>query len=251
MSYSIGISTFSKRIDMLKELLVSIRLHRPTVPILIAINGTHKQKFDEDYRRNVLQIITEYQFVYPIFFPQMRGYAKLVNTLVVHSPEEKLVLLQDDTTITSHRFFDELEILLPKIDRMCRFNGSFSQGCYTKRGMIELGWFDERLLGFGEEDGDIIYRYIDKYGEEFPNYNLPDFINIVSDIRDENIIPGAWKYTLFNRQFIGFWTPGSGKYVHREDSRIEGMFGMPMTKVLDDVEQYPYEQFYLDNRDTL
>lgn len=251
MTYSIGITTFSKRISLFKELVETIRRFRPTVPILVAVNGTHKQSFDEEYRQNILDIISEHKYVYPIFFPQMRGYSKLVNTLVVHSPEEKLVVLQDDTAITSEEFFNKLEEILPDVNRMCRFNRAFSQGCYTKRGMIELGWLDERLLGFGEEDGDIIYRYIDKYNEEFPNYDLPNLINLVHDSRDENIIPGAWKYSLFNREFIGFWTPGKGKYVNREDSKIEGFFGTPMTKVIDDLEQYPYEQFYLDNKDSL
>lgn len=248
-TYSIGITTFNKRFNFVKHLIETIKNFRPDVPIILAINGIHNQNFDEEYRTNIIKLIAEHKFVYPIFFPKMRGYSKLVNTLVIHSPTNALLCLNDDVDILDESFFNSFETILPSITRMCKFNGTFSFACYTKTGMIDLGWMDERLLGIGEEDGDLTYRYIEKYNEPFPEYYLTGIHNIVSDIRDENIITGVGKYTKFNREFIGFWTPGSGKYVQTETSVISGMFGQPYTKIMEDFEQYPYEQFYLNNRD--
>lgn len=251
LRYSIGITTFSKRFDIFKQTLKTIRKYRPNIPVLVAINGLHNTEFDEQYRTSILEVMSQHNNVYPIFFPSLRGYAKLINTLVVHSPTDMLLHVQDDVDIVDESFFNTFEELIPRITRMCKFNGSFSHACYTKQGMIDLGWMDERLLGFGEEDGDLTYRYIEKYDEPFPEYSLPGIHNIVSSIRDENVVSGVGKYTKFNREFIGFWTPGSGKYVQTEISRIVGMFGQPYTKVIPDEAQYPYEEFYLLHRDKL
>jgi hypothetical protein len=250
-TYSIGITTFSKRFDMLKDTLDAIKTHRPNVCVLVAVNGNNKTEIEESYRSSVLQLFASYTNVYPIFFPSLRGYAKLINTLVIHSPTNVLLSLNDDVNIYDKSFFDSFEEILPKITRMCKFNGSFSHACYTKQGMIDIGWMDERLLGFGEEDGDLTYRYIEKYGEPVPEFYLSGINNIVSQTRDETVTPGAGKYSKQNREFIGLWTPGVGKYVRQEDSKIEGMFGQPMTKVISDEEQYPYENFYLIHRDKL
>jgi hypothetical protein len=251
LPYSIGITTFSKRFDMFKKTLLAIREYRKNIPILVAINGLNNTEFDETYRTSVLELIGTTNNVYPIFFPSFRGYAKLVNTLVIHSPTNLLLCLNDDVDILNESFFDTFESINSSITRMCKFNGSFSHACYTKDGMIDIGWLDERLLGIGEEDGDITYRYIDKYNEAFPEYYLPGIHNIVSDVRDDNITPGVGKYSRFNREFIGFWNHGTGKYIQTESSTIVGMFGQPYTKVMEDLPQYPYEHFYLINRDKL
>jgi hypothetical protein len=251
IQYSIGITTFSRRLDLFKNTLTAVRKYRPTVPVAVVVNGDYNAEFDETYRVELINLLLQFDYVYPIVFPSLRGYAKLVNTLVIHSPTETLLHIQDDVDIVDESFFTSFENILPQITRMCKFNGSFSHACYTKQGMIDLGWMDERLLGFGEEDGDLTYRYIEKYGEPFPEYYLSGIHNIVSPIRDENITPGVGKYSKFNREFMGIWSPGQGKYLAQEDSKIEGMFGYPMTKVLSDDEQYPYEQFYLDNKDKL
>lgn len=251
MNYTIGITTFSKRFDLFKNVLSKIRLYKPTTPVLVAINGNYNTEFDENYRVEIIKLIASYNYVYPIMFTEFRGYAKMVNTLVIHSPTETLLHVQDDVDIIDESFFTSFENILPKITRMCKFNGSFSHACYTKQGMIDLGWMDERLLGMGEEDGDLTHRYITKYKEQFPEHQLSGIHNIVSDVVDETVIKGVGKYTKQNREFIGLWTPGVGKYVRRDDSTIAGMFGQPMTKVIPDKEQYPYEQFYLDNKDKL
>lgn len=251
MNYTIGITTFSKRFDFFKKTLNAVKTYRPNTPVLVVINGNYKNNFDEEYRREVINLLSTYTQVYPIVFPEFRGYAKMVNTLVIHASTEKLLHIQDDVDIVNESFFTAFEETLPQITRMCKFNGSFSHACYTKRGMIEIGWMDERLLGFGEEDGDLTHRYIQKYGEPFPEYQLPGITNIVSDVVDEHVTKGVGKYTKFNREFIGLWTQGVGKYISREDSTISGMFGYPMTNVLGDLEQYTYEQFYLDNKDKL
>jgi hypothetical protein len=110
-----------------------------------------------------------------------------------------------------------------------------------------MGYFDERLLGFGEEDGDITYRLIDNKGVEVYKLYANGVHNVVSNIRHEHIKPGIGKYSHFNRDFIF-----RKKYTSENTkSNISGMFGFPCDKVLDDKKIYPYESFFFENKNNL
>ena len=71
--------------------------------------------------------------------------------------------------------------------------------------------------------------------------------NIVSDIRHTHIKPGVGKYSFFNRNF----TFGSKYNCNNPKSNISGMFGMPCDKVLPDINLYPYEKFFKENKENL
>jgi hypothetical protein len=100
-------------------------------------------------------------------------------------------------------------------------------------------------LGFGEEDGDIFYRYIETYNSWIQELYVHGFINIVSDVRDETITAGVGKYTKFNRDFT--FLNENPKYVSVSEG-ISGLFGVPMAKNLKDEQQYPYEKFFRENK---
>lgn len=246
--YTIGITTFEDRFDMLYNLIYQIR-KQTNFDILIAINGKYNCNFSNEYRKKILNLCLQYDNIYPIFFPEQRGLSKLWNTLCIHSKHDWVAIFNDDIEI----YKDDVFFYLGKnIDNsyfdLCRINGSFSHFAIHKNIIDEIGYFDERLLGFGEEDGDIIYRYIDKYKKGVSEWGIDGIKNLVTWIRDENIRPGISKYSAFNREFI--FNSATPKYVPNE-SGIDGMFGIKHLKMIEDEKQYPYESFFKKNKNSL
>jgi hypothetical protein len=244
MNYSVCITTFSKRFNFLETLVSQVRSFS-NCDILISINGDYKQEFNNEYRKQVLNLCLKYDNIYPLFFTEQRGLAKMWNELVIHSKTDWCLMLNDDVELTQDEIFSQTIPSLGDKPDLRRINGSFSHFLIHKVCLDELGYFDERLLGFGEEDGDIFYRYIETYNSWIQELYVHGFTNIVSDIRDENITAGVGKYTKFNRDFS--FLNENPKYVSVSEG-ISGLFGVPMSKNLKDEQQYPYEKFFRENK---
>ena len=56
--------------------------------------------------------------------------------------------------------------------------------------LIEVGFFDERLLGLGEEDGDFCWRYHERYDYEIRSITIPGIANVQSDLADPGYAKG-------------------------------------------------------------
>jgi predicted glycosyltransferase involved in capsule biosynthesis len=124
-------------------------------------------------------------------------------------------------------------------------NSSFSHFIVNKKVIDLIGYFDERLLGFGEEDGDITYRLL-KNGINVNNIMVDGLVNIVSNVRHDSVVPGIGKYSKFNRDFIY-----NQKYRPDINSPLKGLFDTPMKQKLDDLSLYPYERFFIENKGQL
>jgi len=135
-------------------------------------------------------------------------------------------------------FFDKLDQEINSNSRTFRINGSFSHYVAFKPEMMEVGFFDERLLGIGEEDGDFAWRFYKKYGREIPSVNIPYIDNIQSDIADPGFSKGIRNYSKFNREFILNAKYKKSMFGHKS------MFDYKVTQQLEDLPQYPYEAFY-------
>jgi glycosyltransferase involved in cell wall biosynthesis len=245
--FTICITTFSKRFDYLKKLINQIRSFSD-VDVIVAVNGDYKKVFDNDYRTNVLKLCSDYPYVFPIFFPEQRGLSKLWNTLIIHSKTDWCLMLNDDIELTTDDFHKYGNNNLDVDPDLLRINGSFSHFFLHKKCIDDLGYFDERLLGFGEEDGDVFFRYIEKYDRWIKDVYIHGFNNLVIDVRDDEIRRGVGKYSAFNREFC--FLSESPKYVS-DASGISGMFGQPMKKNLPDECLYPYESFFTENKNKL
>lgn len=246
-NYSVGITTFSKRFDHLSKLVGQIR-QLEDCDILLTINGNYNCEFDEDYRKNVLSLCSQYSKIYPIFFPEQRGLSKLWNSIVIHSKTDWILMLNDDVELTENEVFTILNNLPKDKPDIKRINGTFSHFILHKDCIDDLGYFDERLLGFGEEDGDIVYRYIAKYDRWLEDIWVHGFTNLCVSTRDENIKPGVSKYSAFNRNFC--FHNGNCKYKPDENG-IPSMFGCKMTKNIPDEPQYCYEKFFKQHKHEL
>jgi len=244
--YTICITTFSKRFSYIESLINQIRKFSDN-DILISINGDYKKDFDNLYREKILNLCLKYENIYPIFFPEQRGLSKLWNTLIIHSKHDWCLMLNDDIEIESDDIFIKGNNLSDSPD-LIRINGSFSHFFVHKVCIDELGYFDERLLGFGEEDGDIFFRYIEKYNKWIQDFWVSGVKNLVIDLRDDNIKNGIGKYSAFNRDFC--FVIDNCKY-KPNDNGIIGCFGFPMEKKLEDLKIYPYEGFFKENKNNL
>jgi glycosyltransferase involved in cell wall biosynthesis len=246
-NYSVCITTFSKRFSYVEKLVTQVR-SLTTCDILIAVNGDYNQEFNNEFRKQILNLCLNFDNVFPIFFPEQRGLAKLWNTLVIHSKQDWCLLLNDDVELDNDEVFTSTIPSLGDKPDLRRINGSFSHFLIHKDCLDTIGYFDERLLGFGEEDGDIFYRYIETYNEWIQELWVHGFTNLVVDVRDENIKAGIGKYSQFNRNFC--FSDEPCKYIPTSEG-ITGLFGQHMKKNIDDLSQYPYEKFFKENKSKL
>jgi glycosyltransferase involved in cell wall biosynthesis len=240
IKYSIVITTFDRRFQShLIPLLNDI--HNQNIPppneVIVMINGPHRSNFNQEYRRQILTFLSDYENVYPTMFPNFQSLAKLWNRGILTAQHDMVLVLNDDLRLEP-MFFESLEKEISSRSRTFRINGSFSHYMAFKPELIEVGFFDERLLGIGEEDGDFAWRYYKKFGREISSVNIPFVDNIQSDIADPGFSKGIRNYSKFNREFIL-----NTKY-KRSIFGHKSMFDYKVVQQVEDLPQYPYENFY-------
>jgi hypothetical protein len=243
MTFSIGITTFSKRLHMVSKLISQIR-ETDEHKIILCVNGEKDGNFDEEYRKSILNLCIKYDNIYPVFFIEMRGLSKMWNTILNTSTDNNVLMLNDDLEICNDELFLHINSYINSINfsSLTKINNSFSHFLVKKDIINQVGYFDERLLGFGEEDGDITFRF-QKNKIPIHNINLSGFVNIVSEIRHEHVKNGIGKYSKINRDYI------YGEKYHADyTSEIKGMFDTPMKQVLEDVNCYPLEKYFLNKK---
>jgi hypothetical protein len=241
---SIGIVTFRQREDLVKSLIKEIRSYvDPSVDIILAVNGNNEEEMPEEYRKSMLDLSTSYESLYPIICPEFKSLAKLWNTIAIFSKTEYIFYICDDVAYENR---ETLNIVLKYIqDSRSEFftiNNQFSHFVLSKSMLHSLGYFDERLSGFGEEDGDIIHRYIEIFGHRMPDIYIQGIYNKAAyHLKNENIETHIDNKPKFNREFCKL------KYKEHPNG-IYGMSPVPIKKVIDDYQQYPYENFVRNNR---
>jgi len=247
-TFSICITTFKERLPFVRTLVSQIRGSVQN-NILICVNGEKDGKFDDGYRKSILSLCCEFSNVFPIFFIEMRGLAKMWNTLLSHSDSHFVLMLNDDLQITSFDIFNKTNLVINhnEFSGIALINNSFSHYVVDRRIIDKIGYFDERLLGFGEEDGDVTYR-LETNGIQKQNFNVNGVDNIVSSVRNEVVKNSSFcgsenKYSLFNRSFIY-----GQKYDKELNGAVKGMFDFPMKTVLNNEKVFPYESFFWDHK---
>lgn len=248
---TIGITTFEARFDQyFVPLLKRIREYTDN-EIVVAVNGENNRPFGEEYRRNLLKCLADYDKVYPIFFPRFRGLSKLWNSIAIHATHDHVLMLNDDIMIESANFMNEVcNSISRNAGKLLLINRSWSHFLINKDELDTLGYFDERLLGIGEEDGDMTWRYLKQYGEAIPSFKIKAFKNYseetATSYKPVNVqTHSGTKYSLFNRKFIH-----EEKYSPAAEG-IRGMFDTAVIMKDPGEKQYPNELFYRLRRDEL
>lgn len=246
INYSIGITTYDSRFEKyLIPLINTIKSFRPNLEIILTINGNYNEKFNQKYRQEILQFISQNDNIFPIVYPEFRSLSKLWNTCLINSSNDLVLILNDDISILDESFFDNLE---SQSDTAFKINGSWSHYFIDRKLVSNVGWFDERLLGIGEEDGDFEFRWESKYGIPFKSINIDHIVNHVEyDNACKNMQTVFGKYSKFNRDFM-FNT----KYkLDFQNGKSFGMIKEPIYKAIPDIKMYEQEEFYWNNRDKL
>jgi hypothetical protein len=244
--FSVVITTFDERFSQfLVPLIKQIKAQKNDIEVIVMANGPFNRQFNSDYRRELLQFLSEYNNIFPTVFPNFQSLAKLWNRGVLSSTSKYCLVLNDDVAFLDHSnesFLNRVGESINQLDSTFTINGSFSHFVVSKSELIEVGFFDERLLGLGEEDGDFVWRYFEKNKCEIADVNIPLIKNIQSDIADQGYKKGIRTAALFNREFIK-----NSKYQRTLIGGYRGMFDNRVKKILADEKQYPYEDFFLKN----
>lgn len=241
---SIGIVTFKQRAHLVRSLINQIRSSvDSSVDIILAVNGNNEEIMDESYRKDMLNLSLEYEAVYPIICSEFKSLCKLWNTIAIFSRTEYIFYICDDVVYEDPNILNSvLSYIEQTKSEFFTINNQFSHFVLTKSILHKLGYFDERLIGFGEEDGDIIHRYIEMFADRMPDIRIDGIHNMGSyDLRNDNIETHIDNKPKFNREFAGC------KYKPSQNG-IYGMSPVPLIKVLDDYQQYPYEDFVRKNK---
>lgn len=239
---SIGIVTFRQRAESVTKLVHNIR-QTTTSDIVLVVNGNNDEAMPDIYRQDMLGLAKQYDNVYPIVCPEFKSLCKLWNTVVIFSRTEHILLIGDDVAFNNGQIVPIIQHYIADTGNgFFTINWGFSHFVVSKSILHQLGYFDERLLGFGEEDGDIMHRYIEQHGERMPNIMIPGIYNkALSGLSMENMETHIDNKPRFNREFANM------KY-RQDPNGIYGMSPVPIMRVLDDYQQYPYENFVKRNR---
>jgi hypothetical protein len=243
-NFSICITTFEQREELCYSLIRSIKEIQPDINIVVAINANNDSNINEQYRERFLNFCGQTSNCYPIFCPEFKSLSKLWNTLVIFSSTDYNVILNDDVVIMEKDSLQRIERAINETDHeIFTINGGWSHFVITKQALDRVGYFDERLIAFGEEDGDLVYRYEERYNMHIPTLAVGGIRNICAYEKSSiNLETHVDNKPRINREIVML------KYTEDANSKICGMHSAPIRKRLSDNIQYPYEMFFRENR---
>ncbi len=257
--YSIGLMTYEYRFDShFIPLLDQLNEQRPNVEKIVFINGQHKQPFNQNFRRNALSKIANYNNTFVHISPVFRSFSHMVNTNINLSSYESILLLSDDVEVGSN-FLDEYEGGLSQREGSFTINESFAHFCINIKDILNIGYFDERLLGMGHEDGEWDFRYAKNYkiskplGFACPNISITSISH--NDAKNNNESKNQrienGKYSTYNRQFVeSEIIVEKPEHVEGEYTR-QGTYGRQIQMKNNTVNFYPGQIHFWKNKDKL
>lgn len=223
----IGITTFAERFDMLQNLIKSIRKFNSSSNIIVNVNGNIVDEFNEEYRSNLYNFLALYPKTFLHVWPEFRSLAKGWNNCIISATTDNIIILNDDLLITSKDFFVDVENGIKLHNGLFRINENFGMIVVNRDQIHDIKYFDERLLGFGKEDADMMERYRNIYGTMIPSIESNHIQNLNSFISQSGF--QKWnntKFPLINSQIF--------------NDKLRGNWY--------ECQQYPYEKFYRKNR---
>lgn len=248
IKYSIGIVTYNLRFErFLKPLVDSIKTINPDIEIIICINGNHGMSFDEIYRKNILLYLTKYNNIFPMMFTQHRSLSKLWNNLLINSTTDLMLRIDDDVSIDKDFFIQLNKAIIQNECKSFKINGSWSHTLLNRNEINAVGWFDEKLLGGGEEDGDFEWRYANFFHREFINVSGLPILNHWNQYDYDTCLLNQkkcnGKRSLFNKNYI------NKKYILCDNGESHGILfdGQKIICVEETINQYPSEYFFWEN----
>lgn len=203
--FPIVVTTFSKRLmSNCAPLLAQLRAAGIINPIYVVINGDFKSSLDFDSRAEFLSECTRYPKIQPICFGTFRGLSTLWNTGVRMAGGQTTLILNDDLLVMSRTIIEDVkELFRLSIQKgLVVYNNHWSVFAISRECINRVGWFDENLIGIGEEDGDYELRYLQEYSILPPQIVGGSFFNVSDSSRDDKVSPGKGKFSLWNKVYF-------------------------------------------------
>lgn len=232
-SRSILVTTFEKRFfGNALPLVQELRKQMPDIPILIFINGNLGGDHDKALRSKFLKSLSEISNIDVVCNGRMTGISRNWNLGIQLASTEQVLCLSDDVLISSE-FFKDVEVLF-KQNELNGLTVIESFACFfISRNLIDLiGWFDERYLGFGIEDGDYLWRFENYFGFPPSRYKIDSFSHAWQSDRGDDVM-GEGKYSLANfayndLKYINDENGLQGPYSEKKISRLSSEYIHPM-----------------------
>lgn len=214
-SYCIGIITYSKRKEFIKNLLNDIRL-QSEIPVYLAVNCDYQQSFDNNYRNFILDLSLKYDNIYPSFYLKFRGLAKLWNDIIINSCYDNILMLNDDGRVKNNFINDIINYKIAiNNTTILKTNNLWASFIVNKQYIQSIGYFNEYYLGMGFEDSELVRRV-----GEFPAFMSEDWIDLNRESvetfpKNETKQGPEWKYyssfnsNLFNNHYSEYTIPGA------------------------------------------
>jgi len=205
VDYSIGIVTYVERFNKsFKQLALELGRQFPDVEKNVILNGFPDKEKQLRYIKEATAFLNKCGFNRVITFEEHQPLAKGWNLLIINSDAPKIMILNDDCLVGPN-FRNEFESQRLDYDWVF-INESFSHFMTSKKVVKLVGWFDERFLGIGHEDGDYARRCAIKNYEYDIGIECPSLKNLqiqeefVSFTTKKNEKSG--NYSLYNERFF-------------------------------------------------
>jgi hypothetical protein len=202
-SAAIVITTFQQRqLNYCLPLVAGLRESGCEMPIVVVINGEAGGLLDEAGRQIFLGALSQFSGIQPVALRGLVGLARMWNLGIQAADTSTIIILNDDLVVDPSTASDQMmQLAGAAADHgLVVANGSWSMFAITRSVVRDVGWFEERLLGFGEEDGDYSWRYRQHYGHYPRSLAIPALTDIKAPTR-QNVAAGTSKYSLVNRVF--------------------------------------------------
>lgn len=184
LDYSIGIVTYVERYEKsFKKLALELSRQFPDVEKNAVLNGFPNKVKQLKYIKEATEFLHECGFKHVITYEEHQSLAKGWNTLLIMSNSPKVLILNDDCEV-GPGFRDEFESQRSDYEWLF-LNESFSHFMTSKNVIKKVGWFDERFLGIGHEDGDYARRCAIKGFEYDVGIYCPSLKNL--QIKEEHV----------------------------------------------------------------
>lgn len=209
--------------------------------IFLVINGDQNSRYDQQLRHAFLKELLSNQNVNPVCLGAGRGMSELWNFGARAAAAEKIIFLGDDLTLHQSAAAQSIHAIEQSLiaKQLVILNNSFGHFGTSRTALSQVGWFDERFLGFGEEDGDYYWRVREEFGEESISWITHHGINNISSeigFQEEIASNEGNKYSVFNRAFLRH------KYYFEESDPRKGFMAYPSLKIKRD-SRYLDEKF--------
>lgn len=232
--FTILITTFEKRFFTYAVPLIGYLRTQTDADIVLIVNGNLQEPRDSVKLQELLVAVSRFKAVLPLVLNKFYGCSFMWNRGIQNSNSQNILVLNDDVIFLGDNFSNELATKLEKMNQygVLTLNRSWSHFLITKQCIQEVGWFDERLLGIGQEDGDFAFRYEAIKGIAVPNQNFQSLVNVVDDSADDDVRKSDSKYSLYNQILI--------EHKYRDNlNGINGMYQSRKSKEIEEIELYP------------